>query len=401
MKKIKNIEKAAARIRQAVEQKEKIVLYGDSDCDGITSVAILKETIQNLGGTVADVFFPDREGDGYGVNARGLEVLKKFAPNTTKKSTLFITLDLGITNNKEVLVLNSMGFSVIIVDHHQILNGIPSAEIVIDPQQEGDESGCKHLANVGITFKLAEEMLGKSFFGNVKNSFLELAALATISDMVPQIEDNKMFIEEGLRSLKRTFRPGLRAFLDILGEGEVVSGGYYKIISALNAAESIDFQNEAYALLVSSSPKICQELAENLIAKTNYKQLKIQEIAGEVERRIAQKKPARSATGVAGGDSPIIFEGDPSWRLVLAGPVASIIGGSHKKPTFIFKKGDSESSGSVRCPKGLNSVEAMKTCADILITYGGHPQASGFRIKNENLEAFKKGLITFFEENRK
>ena len=128
------------------------------------------------------------------------------------------------------------------------------------------------------------------------------------------------------------------------------------------------------------------ELAQDLISKTNYKQLKIQEITKEVERRIAQKK-----------DEIIIFEGDPAWKLLLAGPVASIVYMQYNKPTFIFKKGDAESSGSVRSPKGMDSVKAMKSCKDFLITYGGHPQASGFRVKNENLERFKEGLIKHFK----
>jgi single-stranded-DNA-specific exonuclease len=276
---------------------------------------------------------------------------------------------------------------VIVVDHHQILENIPPAKIVVDPQQPGDQSEYKYLANVGLTFKLAEEILGQGLSNSLKNSFLELTALATISDMVPQIGENKMFIEEGLRSLANTFRPGLRAFLDILGEGEVVSNGFYKVISALNAAESVDFKNESYTLLTSFSKDTCMQLAQDLIAKTSYKQIKIKEITEEVERRITQKK-----------DEAIIFEGDPAWRLVFAGPVASIIYAKYNKPTFIFKKGDSESSGSVRSPKGLDSVLAMKTCADFLITYGGHPQASGFRIKNENLEKFEKQLNEYFQK---
>ncbi len=376
---IKNLKEAADRIKLAVRNNEKIIIYGDSDCDGITSVVILEETIKNLRGKVSDVFFPNREDDGYGINARALEMLKNKVP------ALFITLDLGISNVYEIEVLNTYGFKVIVIDHHQVLDGIPNAEIVVDPQQKDDESEFKYLANVGLTFKLAKEILGNNFSENLKNSFLELTALATISDMVPQIGENKIFIEEGLRSLKNTFRPGLRAFLDILGEGEVLSGGFYKVISALNASESIDFKNESYTLLTSSSKDKCMELAQNLIAKTNYKQIKIKEITEEVERRIVQKS-----------DELIIFEGDPAWKLILAGPVASILFSKYDKPTFIFKKGDTESSGSVRSPKELNSVEAMKTCKDFLITYGGHPQASGFRIKNENLEKFRERLSEYF-----
>lgn len=389
MIKIKNIEKAAERIKQAVENKESIILYGDSDVDGIASVVILEETIKNLGGRIDTVAFPDRENDGYGINLRALEFLKDFSP------ALLITLDLGIANVKEVDIANEMGFEVIIIDHHEILDQLPEANVVVDPQQKEDSSDFKYLCNAGLTFKVAEEILGKNMSENSRKSFLELAALATIADMVPQVGDNKVFIEEGLRSLKNTFRPGLRAFLDILGEGEIAAGGYLKIISALNAAESKDFNNESYELLTSSSEERCQELAEDLLARTGLKQKRIKEITEEVERRIVKGKSFGTAQDE---DASIIFEGDPAWKLTLAGPVASIIAQKYEKPTFIYRKMDKESAGSVRSLKeNENSVDAMKSCSDLLMTYGGHPKASGFRIKNENLDKFKECLIEYFK----
>ena len=362
--------------------KESIIIYGDSDMDGIASTTILQEAIKNLGGEISLVMFPDRENDGYGINARALELLKGKAP------ALFITLDLGIGNVKEVDVANQYGFEVIIVDHHEILESIPNASIVIDPKQPGDTSKMTHLANVGITFKLAEEMLGDHFSETLRNSFLELAALATISDMVPQIEDNKMFIEKGLRSLADTFRPGLKVFIDIFGKGEVAAGEYFKIIQALNAAESVNFMNEAFLLLVNPSPKECRDIADRLLGKVHHKQQVIQSIVEEITRRMAKNL-----------DQPIIFEGDPAWKLTLAGPVASIIAQRSEKPTFIYKKMDSESCGSVRSLKeNQNSVDAMRSCADILITYGGHPKASGFRVANKNLAKFKERLVKHFSK---
>jgi len=214
-----------------------------------------------------------------------------------------------------------------------------------------------------------------------------LAALGTIADMVPQVEQNQEIIENGLRFLKNTFRPALRAFLDVLGSGEVFEGSLPKIISALNAAESVNFENESYMLLTSSDNKRCKEMAETLLNKNFNKQLQIKSIVEEVERRIS-KKP----------DQPIIFEGDPAWRLTLAGSVASIMCSKYGKPAFIFKRMDKESCGSVRNPKGTNSVDAMKTCADFLITYGGHACASGFRVKNEYLNKFENCLNDYFKK---
>jgi single-stranded-DNA-specific exonuclease len=381
MDKIKNIQFAAERIKKAVQNKERIILYGDSDLDGISSVVILEEAIKGLGGYVDCAFFPDREKDGYGINVRALEMLKDKAP------ALFITLDLGIGNLEEVDLANKMGFEVIIVDHHETLFGTPKASIVVDPKQESDDYPFKGLANVGVTYNLCIELLGSKISKSLKNGFLELAALGTIADMVPQVQQNQEIIEQGLRSLKSTFRPALRAFLEILGNGEVFEGSLPRIISALNAAESVNFENESYRLLTCFDIKKCKDAVQILLDKNQFKQQQIKNIVQEVERRISQKP-----------DSAIIFEGDPSWKLTLAGSVASIMCNKYQKPAFIFKHGDNESCGSVRNPKGTNSVDAMKTCDSFLMTYGGHAQASGFRVKNDHLDKFRDCLNDFFRK---
>jgi len=381
MQKIKNIEKVAERIKKAVLNNERIILYGDSDMDGISSTVILGEAIKSLGGNVYSVLFPDREVDGYGLNVRALEKLKDKAP------ALLITLDLGIGNLKEIDIANQMGFEVLVVDHHEPLGNVPNASLIVDPKQKDDSYPFKGLANVGITFNLCIELLGKDISLNLKNSFLELAAMGTIADMVPQTDQNIEIIEEGLRSLKNTFRPALRAFLDILGDGKVFEESFPKIISALNSAESLNFENESYVLLTSSDKEKCREMAENLLSKNRQKQMEIKNIVEEVERMISKKS-----------DEVIIFEGGLSWKLTLAGPVASILCNKYEKPVFIYKKLDSEATGSVRNPKGTNSVEAMKSCKELLITYGGHINASGFRLKNENLEKFKTCLIEYFKK---
>lgn len=382
MKKIKNIEKAAERIKKAVQNKERIILYGDSDLDGISSVVILEEAIKTLGGHIESAFFPDRENNGYGINLHALELLKDKAP------ALFITLDLGIGNIKEVDMANKLGFEVIIVDHHEVLKGIPNASIIVDPKQPSDDYPFKGLANVGITYNLCLELLGEDISENLKNSFLELTALGTIADMVPQIEQNKEIIEHGVRSLKNTFRPALIVFADVLGEGVIFGNSLQKIISTLNAAESVNFENESYVLLTSSSLPKCKEIIEKLLNKNLNKQHQIKSIVRDMEKRISQNS-----------DDPIIFEGDRAWRLTLAGAIASIVCNKYEKPAFIFKKMDEESCGSVRNPEGTNSVDAMKSCGELLITYGGHAQASGFRIKNENLEEFKSRLTEYFKNN--
>ena len=377
---IKNLEKAAKRIIKAVKKKERIILYGDADLDGVSSIVILKEAIKNLGGEIVAVYFPDRENDGYGINENALNTLKDFAP------ALFITSDLGIGNFKEIKIAKEMGFEVIIIDHHEILNKLPKASIIIDPKQKGDKYPFKELANVGIVFKLSQILLGKNFSDSLKNSFLELTALGTIGDMMPVVDDNKIFIEQGLASLKNTFRPGFKAFFELLKRDSEEKSILPRIVSALNTSEGTDHVNESYLLLISSTIENARELAKNLLEKSQKKQQRVREIAQEISRRTAQKQ------------DPIVFEGDSLWQLSLLGAAASIICQEYQKPVFLFKKGVEESCGSVRNPKDVDGVDAMKGCADILITFGGHKRASGFRVKNENLEKFKECLIKYFSK---
>lgn len=379
---IKNLKKAAKRIIKAAKNKERIVLYGDSDLDGVSSVVILKETIKNIGGEVASVFFPDRENDGYGITEKALEELKNLAP------ALLISLDLGISSFKEAKIAKKMGFEVMVIDHHQPLDKLPDVSIIVDPKQKGDEYPFKEFATAGIVFNLSQEILGKNFSEGLKNSFLELTALATLADMMSVEKENKILIDQGLFSLKKTFRPGLRVFSDVLEGGIFSDNNLQKVISALNncGRATKDKINEAYFLLTSVSIEEAKKTAKNLVAQNLEKKEKVKEIVQEIENRLKNKQ------------DNIVFEEYSFWSLALAGSVASNICNKYQKPTFIFKKGEKESYGSVRTPKGVNSVDAMATCADFLITYGGHPPASGFRIKNENLEKFKECLIEYFNK---
>lgn len=380
---IKNLKKAANRIKKAVRNNERIILYGDADLDGVSSAVILKETIQNLGGQVFSVFFPNRESDGYGITEKALNQLKDMAP------ALLVSVDLGIGNFEEAKLAKSRGFEVIVIDHHQILDRLPEVSIIVDPKQEGDKYPFKGLATVGIVFKLSQALLGKNFSESLKNSFLELTALATLADMMPVAEDNKIFIDEGLNTLRNTFRPGLQAFFEIFGSNTLANNNLQKIVSALNTCEIVNNINQTYLLLISPSLEESKKIAQNLIDKSQKKQLQVKEIVGAVERKIASKLT-----------EPIIFEGDSFWPLILAGSVASTLCQKYEKPAFIFKKGESESCGSVRAPKEVNSVDAMMSCSELLITFGGHPPASGFRIKNENLDKFKECLTAYFIKHK-
>ncbi len=380
---IKNLKKAANRILRAVKNKEKIILYGDSDLDGISSVIILKETLKNLGGKITAVYFPDREGEGYGLNEKALNFLKTEAP------ALLITLDCGIGNFAEMKLAKKMGFETIIIDHHVVLERLPEASIVVDPKQKGDTYPFKEFAATGLSFKLCQVLLEEKLSLGLKRNFLELVALATLADMMPEREDNQIFIEEGLQSLESTFRPGLKVFFEIDSIKNALSTREkaQKIISTLNISIPQDHVNKSYLLLTTPSLTTAKILAVELLEKAEQKRIKVREIVQELEERISKKEK-----------EPLIFEGDPSWPIILAGPVASKICYPFQKPTFIFKKGEKESQGSLRMPKGLNGVEALISCKEFLITFGGHPPAAGFSLENKNLEKFKECLVNYFKE---
>ena len=373
---IKNLEKTSKRIKEAIEKKEKILLYGDADLDGVCSVIILKEAIRNLGGRVEAIYFPDREVEGYGISENGLNFLKKFSP------ALFIALDCGISNFKEIEMAKNLGFFVIVIDHHEILDEIPKADIVVDPKQKDDQYPFKELATVGIVFKLAEKLLEEKMTNSLRKNFLELVALATLADMMPQVSENKILTEEGLNYLKNSWRPAFQVFSKIFSLPKEIM----KVISILNVRDVEDNLPASFRLLTESDFKKVEEMIKKLIEKSKERRKEVERILGIIEAEIKE-------------EDKIIFEGSKEWSLSVISIVASQLCQKYQKPTFIYKILENESQGTVRVPPGIDSVKLMKKCKHLLISFGGHPAASGFRIKNENLKKFEECLIRNYEEN--
>lgn len=367
---IKNLKKTAKRIKKAIEKNENILLYGDADLDGICSVIILKDAILNLGGKITAIYFPDRETEGYGISEKGLNFLKQFLP------ALLITLDCGIGNFKEIKIAKELGFETIVIDHHQVLDEVPEADIVVDPKQKDDKYPFKELATVGIVYKLVEELFDGKMSFVLKKNFLELVSIATLADLMPQIGENKMFIDEGLEFIKNSWRPAFEVFSKIFNLPKEIT----KIISILNVRDVEDNLPASFRLLTESDFENARKLVEKLIERGKKRKEEIEKILIEIEDKISD-------------EDEIIFEGSEKWSFSLISAVASNICQRYKKPTFIFKKMEKESQGTVRTPPNIDSVSLMKNCKELLITFGGHSQAAGFRIKNENLEKFKKCLL--------
>jgi len=385
---IKNIPEVATRIIIALRNGERIILCGDADLDGAASVIILKEAIEILAPhqyKLLEVYFPNREKEGYGLNLIALKQLKDKAP------ALLITLDCGIGNVREVELAKKMGFEVIIIDHHEILPEVPKASIIVDPKQKSDPYPFKEFACAGIVYKLVKFLLQSVEKSYKPEKFLELVMLATLADQMPLKEENEKLVTDGILSLKYTKRPGIKALMELTefrdGETEEIRK---KILFPLNKAGLDNHLHVAYLLLTENSDNKAKKFARELLIKSTKKRGEVEVIYNEIESRIANYSSSPD----------IIFEGNSSWPLALVGAAASKICRKYQKPAFLFKIDKKESVGSVKVPSGGNAVKAMNSCRKLLKTYGGHPQAAGFRIENENLEKFKNCLIKYYKESR-
>jgi single-stranded-DNA-specific exonuclease len=223
----------------------------------------------------------------------------------------------------------------------------------------------------------------------LEKNFLELTALATIADMMPQVADNKDFIERGLKNINKSWRPGIRAFFEMAEFKEYgdLRQQVSKIISILNVRDVANRLPASSRVLTALSVDEAKTIIKTLLEKSWQRKQKIEEMVSEAEEKVIKNT-----------EPLLIFEGDPSWGLSLLSPVASIICRQYKKPTFIYKMEKEKSQGAVRMPKGMDGVKAMINCGQLLETYGGHALAAGFRIKNENLEKFKECLIKYFKK---
>lgn len=381
---IKNLKKAAQRIKKAVKNNENILLFSDADLDGVASLIILEEAIKNLGGKIKARYFPDLWKEGYGLNKKALIFFKKYSP------ALLILTDSGIGSFKGIEESKKMGLETIIIDHHEVIGKIPNAQIVVDPKQKTDKSSFKFLAACGIVYKLVEELLGVSFSENIKKNFLELVALGTIADKMPQIEDNKVFIEKGLDSLPFSFRPAFNVFFkkfplkDYLLE-EVIQ----KLISILQISELKKHLTESYLFLCfcnEKNEKKAEELLKILLKKTSQRYELIKSLTVYIEEKVSINNPS------------FIFEGGEEVPFVLTGAIAGRICNRTQKPCFIIATQKELTKGSVRVPKGVDSIKALNACSELLEMYGGHIQASGFAIKTKKVPALKKCLTNHFEK---
>ncbi|MBP2640828.1 MAG: recJ: single-stranded-DNA-specific exonuclease RecJ [Firmicutes bacterium] len=376
---LKGMDFAVKRIRQAVDGKEKIIIYGDYDVDGMTSTATLYKLLSCLGACV-DYYIPERLSEGYGLNALALEQLYQSG------AQLILSVDCGISSVSEVAqFFGKLDF--IITDHHQPPAQLPLATAIINPKQIDCTYPEKNLAGVGIAFKLCQA-LWPDFRQEPlpMDDYLELAAIGTIADIVSLTGENRIIVKNGLQKLNRTQNIGLQALLLRCGlsPGTVDSGKVgFVIAPRLNAAGRVGNASNGVELLVTTDQERAAVLAGQLDEENLLRQATEKEIFAAAEEMLAkQEEEWKNVFVLAGSD----------WHPGVIGIVASRLVSKYYRPVVMISVQDGEGRGSCRSIPGFDIVHALSECSGLLLKFGGHKQAAGLSIVENNIDEFRAQL---------
>lgn len=384
---LKDMDKAAARITRAVDNMEKIVVYGDYDADGVTSTAMLYSYLETRG---ADVIFyiPQREGEGYGMNMGAVEYLKE------QGVSLIVTVDNGISSVQEVARANELGIDVVVTDHHRPQEILPDAVAVVDAYRPDDTSPYKHFSGVGVAFKLLMALEdGAGDVEDLLEAYSDLAAIGTIGDIVPLTGENRTLIRAGLECLSQSDRPGVQALLENAGiAGKVLTSTNvaFTLVPRINATGRMGAPERAVRLLISGYEEEAEVLSEEICADNEERR--------RVEAEIAEAAFADIEAKGYMKDRVVVVDGE-NWHHGVIGIVASRVTERCGKPCMIISRGETEAKGSGRSIEGFSLFEAICACGDLLIKFGGHPMAAGITLKSENIEAFRKRINRYAAEH--
>ena len=384
---LKDMDKAAARITRAVDNMEKIAVYGDYDADGVTSTAMLYSYLETRG---ADVIFyiPQREGEGYGMNIGAVEYLKE------QGVSLIVTVDNGISSVQEVARANELGIDVVVTDHHRPQEILPDAVAVVDAYRPDDTSPYKHFSGVGIAFKLLMALEdGAGDVEDLLEAYSDLAAIGTIGDIVPLTGENRTLIRAGLERLSQSDRPGVQALLEnagIAGKALTSTNVAFTLVPRINATGRMGAPERAVRLLISGYEEEAEVLSEEICADNEERR--------RVEAEIAEAAFADIEAKGYMKDRVVVVDGE-NWHHGVIGIVASRVTERCGKPCMIISRGETEAKGSGRSIEGFSLFEAICTCGDLLIKFGGHPMAAGITLKPENIEAFRKRINQYAAEH--
>ena len=380
---LSDMDKAAERIVRAIENKEKITVYGDYDVDGITSTAMVYDFLQSQGAEIT-YYIPDRKDEGYGINIMAVNKLQK---SGTK---LLITVDCGITAIGEVEFAKLQGMDVIITDHHTCKEKLPdAAEAIINPKKPECDYPFDALAGVGVAFKLilAVTMLLKQNTTECFKKYVDLAAIGTIADVVSLTGENRIIVDKGLKMLTNPQRPGIAALKEIAGIGDkpiTAANVAFALAPRLNAAGRLGTATTAVELLLTKDINEAREIANELDAENKERQATEQDIYSEALEIIA-KDPNFDK-------KKVIVLSHEGWHHGVIGIVASRIGELFYKPCILISYSNGIGKGSGRSIPGFNLFDALSACENYLTDFGGHAVAAGLNINMSDIEGFDKAI---------
>lgn len=381
------MDKAVERILAAVDSAEPVAIYGDYDVDGVTSLTLFKHILKAYG-VEPHLFLPHRTEEGYGLSRAGLDrCLEEHSP------ALLIAVDCGTSSAAEVARLqNDLGIAVIIVDHHECPpDARPLCSALVNPKASADGSptGYEYLCSAGLVFKVAHALLKKRPVpGFDLRRYIDIAALGTVADIVPLVDENRLIVRKGLSQLERTDHPGLRELKRVASvNGRVQASDVgFRLGPRLNAAGRVDTAQTSLDLLLADCEDEARQLAQTLDLHNRERQA--------LERRTYTEAVELLERDHDTSNDPCFIIGSDKWHPGVVGIVASRLMRAYHRPTFVVAiNEDGNGKGSGRSVPGISLIEAINACSDLLINGGGHEMAAGISLPQENITAFRSAFI--------
>lgn len=380
---LRDMDKAVERISLALERKEKIVVYGDYDVDGITSTALLTKNLRALGGEV-EYYIPNRQSEGYGFHQEALERIHDAG------AELLISVDCGITAVKETAGIAG-SLDVIITDHHLPGEELPAALAVVDPHRPDCGYPDKNLAGVGVAFKLCQALWQRSGKKEYAGD-LDLVALGTVADIVPLLGENRKIVSAGLQAMDHTACVGLQALLEVAGlQGKKLTAGHvgFMLAPRLNAAGRIATAQKGAELLLTENADLAASIAQELNEDNVERQQLEKDIFALVEKQLENVDIAKAHVLVVAGEE---------WHPGVIGIVASRVVEKYYRPTIIISLQDGICKGSCRSIPGFHICDALQHCSQYLMGFGGHAQAAGLSLSAASVSDFERAMDAYADQ---
>ncbi|MEE3438567.1 MULTISPECIES: single-stranded-DNA-specific exonuclease RecJ [Ruminococcus] len=386
---MKDMDKAVERITTAVENGEKICVYGDYDADGVTSTSLLYSYLRDSLGADVMFYIPTRTGEGYGMNKGALDKIH------SQGVTLIITVDNGISAREEIDYGNTLGIDTVITDHHMPSGEIPKAVAVVNAHQKDDKSPFKDFSGVGVAFKLVMAIEGEyADVDSLLENFSDIATLGTIGDIVPLVGENRTLVKNGLRHIQNSDRIGINAMKQESGiaEKEINSSNVaFTLVPRINAGGRLGSSEKSVNLLLTEDEDEAVTIADKLGMDNRERQSIEKEILASIDEEV------RRTPNIV-NDKILVFAGK-GWHQGVVGIVASRIKEIYDKPTIIIGiDDDGVARGSGRSVEGFSLCDAVFACSEHLTHYGGHPMAVGISLEKEKINDFRKAINAYCKD---